>query len=68
MNMNTLVESVPSLRRGMVWCRTCGYSMPVDSTCALSTGWPKHCGYTMTIDSPEEQRRFAAAETPEPSR
>lgn len=53
--MASVVRSIPSLARGMVWCRTCGRSQRVDSGVALSHGWPKCCGYTMTIDSPEEQ-------------
>ena len=55
-----LANSHPSLRRGMVWCRTCGRSQRVDSADALRNGWPKCCGYTMTIDSPEEQKRLPA--------
>jgi hypothetical protein len=51
-----MAESHPSLRRGMVWCRTCQRSQKVDSADCLRNGWPKCCGYTMTIDSPDEQR------------
>lgn len=54
-----LANSHPSLQRGQVWCRECGYTERVDSAGALRYGWPKHCGYTMTIDSPEEQKRLA---------
>lgn len=50
-----LAAEIPQLKRGMVWCRTCGRSQRVDSAHALSSGWPKCCGYTMTIDSPAEQ-------------
>lgn len=53
-----MVEKVPQLRRGRVWCRTCGRSERVDSELALQHGWPTCCEQTMTIDSPEEQRRF----------
>lgn len=52
---NEIANSHPSLKRGVVWCRTCGSSQKVDSATALRNGWPKCCGYTMTIDSPEEQ-------------
>lgn len=51
----TLANSHNSLRRGMVWCRTCGKSQGVNSAHALRYGWPKCCGQTMTIDSPEER-------------
>jgi len=58
------IESVPQLKRGMVWCRTCGNSQRVNTAECLSSGWPKCCGYTMTIDSPEEQTGFAGKEQP----
>ena len=47
----------PKLRRGKVWCRTCGREQDVDSKACFKHGWPKCCGYTMTIDSPEERRK-----------
>ncbi len=50
-----IVNDVPALRRGQVWCRECGATLKVDSTECLRTGWPRCCGYTMTIDSPEER-------------
>lgn len=49
------VSDVPQLRRGIVWCVTCGSSQRVDSANALRHGWPTCCGQTMTIDSPEER-------------
>lgn len=55
-----IVEDVPQLRRGMVWCRKCGHSEKVNSAAALRHGWPMHCGETMTIDSPEERARLEA--------
>ena len=48
-------NSHAKLKRGMVWCRTCGKSQKVDSSNCIRDGWPKCCGYTMTIDSPEER-------------
>ena len=51
----SIARDVPQLRRGMVWCRTCGRSQKVDSAECLRSGWPLCCGQTMTIDSPEEQ-------------
>jgi hypothetical protein len=50
-----MADSHPSLRRGMVWCRSCGHSQKVDSADCLKKGWPKCCGFTMTIDAPGEQ-------------
>ena len=55
-----LADCHPSLRRGMVWCTTCGRSEKVSSAHCLQNGWPKCCGYTMTIDSPEERARLEA--------
>lgn len=54
----SIVDQVPQLKRGKVWCRECGHTQKVDSNDALNNGWPKCCGYTMTIDSPEEQERL----------
>lgn len=48
-----IAESHPSLRRGQVWCRTCGREKRIDSALAIRFGWPKCCGYTMTIDHPD---------------
>ena len=47
-----LANCHPSLRRGMVWCRSCGRSEKVNSAECLRSGWPKCCGVTMTIDVP----------------
>lgn len=52
-----MADSHPSLKRGIVWFRTCGRSQRVDCAGVLQNGWPKCCGYTMMIDSPEEQKR-----------
>jgi len=49
-----MANSHEKLRRGMVWCRTCGRSQKVNSAFALQNGWPKCCGYTMTIDAPTD--------------
>lgn len=49
-----LAVSHPKLRRGQVWCRSCGASQAVDSADALRHGWLKCCGHTMTIDAPTE--------------
>lgn len=53
----TLVGAVPQLKRGQVWCKTCGSTRKVDSARCLTVGWPKCCNQTMTIDSPEEQKQ-----------
>lgn len=51
----SIVENSPKLKRGQVWCHTCGYTESVDSAHCLSKGWPKHCGQTMSVDSPAER-------------
>lgn len=63
MEFESVVQSVPQLRRGRVWCTVCGRSMRVDSGSALSNGWPKCCDLTMTIDSPEERAAMAKAKS-----
>jgi Zn finger protein HypA/HybF involved in hydrogenase expression len=50
-----IAASVPQLRRGLVWCTTCGREQKVDSAECLRSGWPKCHGQTMTIDSPDER-------------
>lgn len=50
-----VIEEVPQLRRGRVWCTVCGRTMKVNSGTCLEKGWPKCCTYTMTIDSPDER-------------
>lgn len=52
-----MAETVPQLRRGIVWCVQCCASAKLDSAHCLAHGWPKHCGQTMTIDSPEERAK-----------
>lgn len=52
----SVVASTPQLRRGRVWCHTCGHTEAVDSATCLASGWPTHCGQTMSIDSPEERK------------
>jgi hypothetical protein len=52
-----IVEDVPQLKRGQVWCRRCGATRKVDSAHCLAHGWPECCGETMTIDDPRAQRR-----------
>lgn len=49
----TIADSHESLKRGLVWCRTCRREERVDSADALRNGWPKCCGQTMTIDHPD---------------
>lgn len=63
MNYSKIVQQVPQLRRGFVWCLHCGRTAQVDSARALQHGWPKCCGYTMTIDSPEERRAMEKKQT-----
>jgi len=52
---NSLSECHPKLKRGYVWCKTCGKKLKVDSADCFKNGWPKCCNYTMTIDSPDER-------------
>lgn len=47
-----IVDDVPALKRGLVWCRTCAREQRVDAADCLRHGWPKCCGHTMTIDPP----------------
>ena len=47
------LDPTGKLRRGQVWCKTCGHPQRVNN--GLVNGWPKCCGYTMTIDSPAER-------------
>ena len=54
-----IVEDVPQLKRGRVWCRKCGRTLGVDSAECLAQGWPECHGETMTIDSPAERARLA---------
>jgi hypothetical protein len=46
-----IVQSHPSLVRGIVLCSRCGKSRRVDAAQCLRFGWPKCCQRTMTIDS-----------------
>lgn len=48
-----IANDIPQIKRGMVWCRTCGHSQRVDGAECLRHGWPKCCGFTMTIDAPD---------------
>lgn len=56
-----IVEDVPQLKRGQVWCYDCGHTEKVNSTECLRTGWPMCCGVTMSIDSPKERLTLAEA-------
>lgn len=58
--LEATVEEVPQLKRGQVWCTSCGSTRKVTGFGALRNGWPKCCGYTMTIDSPEERAALRA--------
>ena len=62
MSFDDDVANIPQLKRGQVWCTTCGRTERVNAVRAtLGGGWPKCCGYTMTIDSPEERKVMADA-------
>lgn len=56
MGMYEDISEIPQIKRGLVWCRTCGRCESVKGAEAtMGGGWPECCGYTMTIDSPEER-------------
>lgn len=59
MDFGKTIKDVPQLKRGQVWCHTCGHTQRVDSGKAMQSGWPKCCGYTMSIDSPEEREALS---------
>ncbi len=40
-----LIDRVPQLKRGRVWCHECGRTERVDSAVCIATGWPKCCGF-----------------------
>lgn len=50
------IMEIPQLKRGIVWCTTCGRSQVVNASECMKIGWPICCGHTMTIDSPEERK------------
>lgn len=49
----SIVNDVPQLKRGLVWCKTCHRERTVDAAACLRSGWPQCCGYTMTTDHPD---------------
>lgn len=57
---DSLVDKIPQLKRGIVWCIVCGGSMEINSGDALHYGWPDCCDQAMTIDSPEERAKLEA--------
>jgi hypothetical protein len=56
--IDDIAEAVPKVKRGIVWCKTCGREEKVVN--GLQNGWPKCCGYTMTIDSPAEREALTS--------
>lgn len=53
-----IINEVPQLKRGIVWCTECGKSQKVNSKYCFKNSWPTCCGYTMTLDSPEERKNY----------
>ena len=51
----SLADCDPSVRRGMVYCLTCGKSQKVNAAECFKRGWPECCGRTMSLQSPEER-------------
>lgn len=43
------LAEIPAVKRGLVWCRTCGREERAGVEC-FKTGWPKCCDQTMTLD------------------
>ena len=52
------VAEIPQIKRGIVWCHSCGRRQSVNGVNCMQTGWPECCGYTMSIDSPEERAKL----------
>lgn len=52
----TIAASEPTLRRGLVWCKTCGRTEKVNSAECLRSGWPKCHGATMSLGSPDDRK------------
>lgn len=52
-----LADAHPKLKRGIVWCHTCGARLIVDPADCLRWGWPTCCGSTMGLDAPEDAIR-----------
>jgi len=50
-----VADEVPALKRGRVWCHTCGREATIDAAAACEVGWPVCCGETMSVDSPAER-------------
>lgn len=67
MDWSKTIQDTPALKRGQVWCHTCGRQEKVDSAYCLSHGWPKCCTFTMSIDSPEERASRANPAAKEPT-
>jgi hypothetical protein len=48
-----IVDKVPQLKRGKVWCWKCQAVRIVNPEECLRSGWPMCCGQTMSIDPPK---------------
>jgi hypothetical protein len=51
-----IVEDVPALQKGIVYCHTCKATLKVDSAACLAKGWPKCCGQTMSLDEVKSEK------------
>ncbi len=45
----SIVDDVPELKAGRVYCRVCKHKEQVNSAECLRLGWPKCCGQTMML-------------------
>ncbi len=49
------MAEIPQIRRGLVWCHTCGRTENISAS-NFKTGWPLCHGSTMSLDSPDERK------------
>lgn len=49
------IGEIPQIKRGLVFCHSCGRQQSVNGVRCMQKGWPECCGYTMSLDSPEER-------------
>jgi len=60
--LQNAIQNSPQLKRGQIWCHSCGKTQKTNSYSNLICGWPKCCGYTMSLDSPEERKKYEKKE------
>lgn len=55
------LNSIPQVKRGLVYCHECRRVQSFAGTNPFCDGWPKCCGYTMSLDTPEERDTLLAS-------